>query len=118
MFGNPIGAKGAQKHDATAVAQTGSFLAIQVIPTSSIGGFSEINGGKGYITPVSQSFAKFSNITWGNAKEVNEGNYSGSANNSTNLQSATNVMVNSGERIEGPIYAFTMTTGSCLTYMF
>ena len=52
------------------------------------------------------------------AKEVNEGNYSGSANNSTNLQSATNVVLMGGERIEGPIYAFTMTTGSCLTYMF
>ena len=40
MFGNPIGAKGARKFNATATAQTGSFLVLQVVPTSSIGGFS------------------------------------------------------------------------------
>tara|TARA_Y100001963_G_C6772351_1_gene445555 strand:+ start:1189 stop:1548 length:360 start_codon:yes stop_codon:yes gene_type:complete len=119
MFGNPIGAKGAQKHDASATPRTGSFLAIQAIASSSLLNVpnSPIHAGKGYIGATG-SFAKFSSITWGNAKEVNEGNYSGSANNSTNLQSATNVVLMGGERIEGPIYAFTMTTGSCLTYMF
>tara|TARA_R100001377_G_C3184037_1_gene107802 strand:+ start:818 stop:1153 length:336 start_codon:yes stop_codon:yes gene_type:complete len=111
MFGNPIGAKGAQKHDATATAITGSFLALQVIASSSLLNVpsSPIHAEKGYLFPVSESFAKFSNITWGNAKE---------ASGSTFNNQVTNITLKSGERIEGPIFAFTMTTGSCLTYMF
>ena len=109
MYNPTFTNKGARKYDASAlVAHTGSFLALQVVPTSSIGGFSETNGEKGNIVPVSQSFAKFSNITWGNAKDSNP---------STGSQ-VTNLIVNSGERIEGPIYGFTLATGSCLAYLF
>lgn len=109
MYNPTLTNKGARKYDASAlVAHTGSFLALQVIPSSSIGASSETGNEKGYIFPVSQSFAKFSNITWGNAKDSNP--------NTSNQ--ATNLVVNSGERIEGPIYGFTLATGSCLAYLF
>lgn len=110
MYNPTFTNKGARKYDASAVAQTGSFLAIQVIASSSLLNVpnSPIHAGKGYLVPASQSFAKFSNITWGNAKDSNP--------NTSNQ--VTNLVVNSGERIEGPIYGFTLATGSCLAYLF
>jgi len=108
MFGNPIGAKGAKKHNASTTAQTGSFLVLQAITTSSYFGANVSSVANGIQHPVSESFTKFTNITWGNAKDSNPltGNQ------------ATDVILRSGERIEGPIYGFTMTTGSCLAYLF
>jgi hypothetical protein len=110
MYNPTFTNKGARKYDASATAQTGSFLAIQVIASSSLLNVpnSPIHAGKGYLVPASQSFAKFANVTWGNAKDSSP----------DTSEQVTNLTVLGGERIEGPIYGFTMTTGSCLAYLF
>ena len=67
MFGNPIGAKGAQKHQASITAKTGSFLVIQAMVSSSAiqaEGTGEAAAADGVNSHISQSgaYAKFTNI--------------------------------------------------------
>ena len=116
MYGhNFIGLKGAKKFNASqTTSHTGSFLALQAMVSSSAiqaEGTGEAAAADGVNSHISQSgaYAKFTNITWGNNKDSNP---------NTKEAITSDIILRAGERIEGPIYAFTMTTGSCIAYLF
>jgi len=116
MYGhNFIGLKGAKKFNASqTTSHTGSFLALQAMVSSSaliLGNGGEASPSAGVGSHISQSaaYTKFTNITWGNNKDSNP---------NTKEAITSDIVLRAGERIEGPIYAFTMTTGSCIAYLF
>ena len=98
MFGNPIGAKGAQLYNADDTGTkeyTGSFIALQTVVTSSA------------TVAITSSFAELT-ITWGN-------NTDSTPDTSSRVD---NVKLLNGDLIYGPIYSFKLINGSILGYKF